>query len=272
MSHSSDKINQSDSHNARGIELADRGWLDEALSEFRKAIELDPNSAHAYDNLGTILSEKGDLLEALEQFLAALSADPHSATARHYLASFWATQAHDLASNQYHQAIQLEYDFPDAQLNLAMALADRGRLDEAVVELEIAHQQAPEDELIQHELACCLIDLERYPDAINHLKQITKNHPEHVEAYVDLGIAFTAQGFYAEAQGALNKALDLDPNDFAAHYHIAALFATWSRPDDALHHLEVAATHDREKIRMWIREDHIFDLLRENQRYEVLLT
>ncbi len=35
-----DRIAQSDLHNARGIELADCGWLDESIKEFQKAIEL----------------------------------------------------------------------------------------------------------------------------------------------------------------------------------------------------------------------------------------
>ena len=41
MSRDKDKIDpiaQSDIHNARGIELADRGWLDESIKEFQKAI------------------------------------------------------------------------------------------------------------------------------------------------------------------------------------------------------------------------------------------
>lgn len=267
MAKNRDNISQSDEHNARGIELADRGWLDEAASEFRKAILLDPQSAHAHDNLATILAEKGQLLEALFEYVEALRADPESPTAHHYLASFLAGQGHELATGQYKRAIELEYDFPDAHLNLALALADRGQLEEAVRELEIAHEQAPDDEMIHHELACCLIDLERYPDAIGHLKRIIKAHSEHVEAYVDLGIAYTAQGFFAEAEASLTRALEIDEHDVASHYHLAALYTTWGRAKDALDHLEVAASHDREKVRQWLRDDRLFDPLRADDRY-----
>ena len=44
-------------------------------------------------------------------------------------------------------------DFPDAHLNLALALAERGKLEEALNEFEIAAIQAPDDELIQHEFS-----------------------------------------------------------------------------------------------------------------------
>ena len=266
-----DHISRSDEHNTRGIELADRGWLDEAMSEFKKAIQLDPGSAHAHDNLGTVLAEKGELLEALIEYVEALRADPESPTAHHYLGSFLAGQGYELAIHEYRRAIELEHEFPDAHLNLAMALADRGDMEEAVAELELAHGQAPEDELIQHELACCLIDVERYPEAIGHLKRIVKRFPEHVEAYVDLGIAYTAQGFYAEAEGILRAALGVDSHDFASHYHLAGLYAAWGRTEESLDHLEIAATCDHERMRMWLKDDRLFDSVRGEDRYLKLL-
>lgn len=272
MGRKRDSLSQSDEHNARGIELADRGWLDEAVSEFQKAIDLDPGAAHARDNLATVLTEKGLFSEALVHYVDALKADPESPTAHHYLASFLAGHGHDLAIMLYRRAIDIDFEFPDAHLNLAMALAESGNLEEALVELSEAYKIDPEDELIHHELACCLIDLERYPEAIGHLKAIVKSHPEHVEAYVDLGIAYTAQGFYAEAENVLRKALDIDKHDFASHYHIAALYAAWDRNGDALEHLEVAAAHDREKLRAWLRDDRLFDSLRHEKQYAKLMT
>src|SRR6478735_5607058 len=112
MTRKHDEISESDEHNARGIELADRGWLDEAASEFKKAIKLDPKSAHAHDNLATIFAEKG-------QHMDALQAEPDSPTVHHYLASFLAAHAQELAIAEYRKAIELEYEFPDAHLNLA---------------------------------------------------------------------------------------------------------------------------------------------------------
>ncbi len=271
MVKSRDQIGQSDEHNARGIELADRGWLDEAVGEFKKAIDLDPKSAHAHDNLATVLAEKGALLDALIEYVEALRVDPESPTAHHYLASFLASRSYDLAVSEYKKALEVEFEFPDAHLNLALAYADRGLINEALTELEVAHKQAPDDEMIQHELACCLMDTQRYTDAIGHLKKIVKNHPEHVEAYVDLGIAYTAQGFYEEAENIFQKALAIDNNDFACHYQIAALYAAWQRPNDAFDHLEKALTLDRERLKQWLSEDRVFDSLHTDERFGKIL-
>src|SRR5581483_6911058 len=92
-----DKILRSDEHNSRGIELADRGWLDEAIKEFKKAIDLDPNSAHAHDNLATVYAEKKLYREALGEYLTAIRLEPDSATAHYNLACFLSSHAHEMA-------------------------------------------------------------------------------------------------------------------------------------------------------------------------------
>src|SRR6266403_6058455 len=108
-----DKIVRSDEHNSRGIELADRGWLDEAIKEFKKAIELDPESAHAHDNLATVYSEKKLYREALKEYLTALELEPDSATAHYNLACFLATHATEFAIAEYKEAIALDPEYPD---------------------------------------------------------------------------------------------------------------------------------------------------------------
>ena len=76
---------RSDEHNSRGIELADRGWLDEAIKEFKKAIELDPESAHAHDNLATVYARRHKVHEAIRELQHALAIEPRHVAARREL-------------------------------------------------------------------------------------------------------------------------------------------------------------------------------------------
>src|SRR5271170_2457472 len=124
MAREKDNIALSDEHNSRGIELADRGWLDEAIREFKRAIDLDPDSAHAHDNLATVYSEKKLYREALREYLTALELEPESATAHYNLACFLATHSQSMAVEQYKEAIELDPEYPDAHLNLGMTYAD----------------------------------------------------------------------------------------------------------------------------------------------------
>src|SRR3977135_1601533 len=153
-----DRTVRSDEHNSRGIELADRGWLDEAIKEFKKAIELDPESAHAHDNLATVYSEKKLYREALKEYLTALELEPDSATAHYNLACFLATHGSDMAVAEYKDAIELDPEYPDAHLNLGLTHADAGRPEEAVKELSTAIELAPTDAFPRHELAALQMD------------------------------------------------------------------------------------------------------------------
>ena len=104
MAREKDNIALSDEHNSRGIELADRGWLDEAIKEFKKAIDLDPDSAHAHDNLATVYAEKKLFRDALGEYLTALKLEPDSPTAHYNLACFLSTHADEMSVVEYRMA------------------------------------------------------------------------------------------------------------------------------------------------------------------------
>jgi tetratricopeptide (TPR) repeat protein len=267
MTSKKDRITQSDEHNQRGIELADRGWLDEAMNEFKKAIELDPESAHAHDNLATVLAEKGRFIDALESYVKAVRLEPQNPNTYHYLASFLSSRSFDASVSLYKHTLELDPEFIDAHVNLALTYGDRGMLDEATSNLEQAIKLDPDDEGARHELAAVLMDAGRFADAIGHLRKICKDYPDHTDAFIDLGIAYTAQGFYREAERALLEALKLDAEDVAGHYHLSSLYAFWDKRDAALEYLKNALERNREQTLAWLEDDEAFDVFVDDPRY-----
>ncbi|MFH1995472.1 MAG: tetratricopeptide repeat protein [Candidatus Omnitrophota bacterium] len=68
--------------NAQGIEYGQSGKIDEAISLFHEAEELDPDYAETYNNLGFAYYRKGDIVRAEEYFSKALEKDPLHEKAR----------------------------------------------------------------------------------------------------------------------------------------------------------------------------------------------
>jgi tetratricopeptide (TPR) repeat protein len=266
-----DKTVRSDEHNSRGIELADRGWLDEAIKEFKKAIELDPESAHAHDNLATVYSEKKLYAQALEEYLTALRLEPDSATAHYNLACFLATHSHEMAVEEYKQAIELDPEYPDAHLNLGMTYADLDQRDEAKAEFKSAIELDPADPLARHELAAMLMDEGDYRGAIALLNEVVRLEPSSYEAWLDLGISYAQKGFYQEAERCYGKARDLNPDDVLLNYNVAALYSLWERRPEALASLRKALEKDPAKVRGWLAADPMFDALKGAPEFEQLL-
>ena len=270
MSKDKDPAALSDQHNARGIELADRGWLDEAVKEFEKAIELDPASAHAHDNLATVYAEQRRFREALAEYLLALRLDPEGATAHYNLASFLASHGGDMAVAEYKEALALEPGYQDAQLNLGLTLADQGKVAEAKEALGAAAAQDPKDALARHELAGLLMDEGDHRAAIGLLKEVVRLEPANFEAHLDLGICYAQKGFYAEAERAYARAHELSPEDVLVNYNLAALMALWARPVEALEALRRALAVDPAKVRGWLESDPMFGTLKGTPEYEAL--
>lgn len=271
MKRDKDHIALSDEHNARGIDLADHGMLDEAIKEFAKAIELDPESAHAHDNLAWVYAEKRQFREALAEYLTAIRLEPEAPTAHYNLACFLATHGPEMAIEEYRQAIEIEPEFPDAHLHLGLTHADLGQVEDAMRELQRAVELNPVDPFPRHEIAAILMDEGDYRGAIAQLKEVVRLDPKTFEAHLDLGICYAQKGFYAEAERAYDRARALNADDLLLHYNSAALYALWRRDDQALDYLGRALRLDPAKVRSWLSTDPMFDSLKSLRAYEELV-
>jgi superkiller protein 3 len=68
-----------ETHNGLGYVLARQGRTDEAIAEFRKAIDVDPKFTPAYNNLADALAQQGKLEEAEQYYKRSLAAKPSAA-------------------------------------------------------------------------------------------------------------------------------------------------------------------------------------------------
>ena len=120
-------------HYNLGVELEDRGRLEEAIAQFRKALEMEPHDADAHYKLGIALIGSGRLEEAIEQYRKALKLNPDKAEARNNLGTaLLGCGRLDDAVAQYRRALQIKPDYADAHYNLGLALAGCGRIEEAI--------------------------------------------------------------------------------------------------------------------------------------------
>ena len=128
-----------------GTALATRGQLDEALDDFREALQIRPDYAEPHNNLGIILVMRGNLEEAIQHFHEALRFRPNYADAHLNLGFALVSQGKfDEANQQYWEVLRLAPDNAYAHLNLGIALARLGRRGEAVAQLLEALRLKPD--------------------------------------------------------------------------------------------------------------------------------
>ncbi len=180
-------------------------------------------------------------------------------------------QQFEPAEAHYREALRIRPSYPDAHLNLGLTLAEQGKPEEAAKALEAAIALDPKDPVPRHELAALLMDEGDHRAAIAHLREVVRLDPKNHEAQLDLGICYAQKGFYVEAERAYRRAGELAPGELLVHYDLAALYALWGRPDEALPELEKALGQDAAKVKGWLATDPMFDSLKGDPAFENLL-
>ncbi len=164
----------------RGDALLMKGDVDGAIREYREALRIHPNFAHAHNGLGLALDKKDDVDGAIREYREALRLGATDAATHYNLGRLLAKKNDvDGAIGEYHEALQIDFNFVYAHNNLGNALAKKGDLDGAIRE---------------------------YHEAL----RIDSNF---AHAHGGLGLALAGKGDLDGAIEELQQAVNLDPNN-----------------------------------------------------------
>jgi len=120
-------------HGGLGLAYQERGFLDEAIAEFKKAIALSPRMDKNYYNLGRAYEEKGWLQEAVAAYKKTVELNPAYADAYFNLANtYMRLQLIKDAIAAYRKVIELNPGDVEAYNNMGVAYAMQGEIDRAV--------------------------------------------------------------------------------------------------------------------------------------------
>jgi len=111
---------KADEHFKSGVLLLAEDKLDEAIEEFKKAIEAWPKYSKAYFNIGNALRLQGKLAEAVDAYSKALSIKPDNAKAHNNLGNALLDQGKtNAAIASYKKALSINPEFAVAYRNLS---------------------------------------------------------------------------------------------------------------------------------------------------------
>jgi len=95
----------------RGLDLQDNGLHDEAIKEYTKSIELNPNNALAYYHRGIAYDELGEYEEVIADYTKAIEIDPDFADAYFNRGHFYYLLTRQLNTRQnIENILQLMYE------------------------------------------------------------------------------------------------------------------------------------------------------------------
>ena len=121
------------------------------------------------------------------------------------------------------QALASGFDHPLLLNVLATRREQEGRLEEALALLERAVSIAPGDVGARNALALCLQRLDRPMEALGHVEELLRQHPDLGFAHANRGNALIALGQLGQAKQSHLKALELEPGSIAAAAALASI-------------------------------------------------
>jgi serine/threonine-protein kinase len=203
-------------HNNFGIVLAKKGQLDEAIREFRTALDLDPRYAAPHSNLGNTLKIKGQLDEAIREFRTAIELDPKGSGLHNNLGTgLRAKGLLDAAIREYRTAIELDPKHAPPHYNLGNAFDQKGHLDEAIREYRTAITLDPKYAEPHNGLGNALKDRGRLEEAMAEYRQAIALDPKFAPPHNNLGNVHLYQGRLEEARQEYQQAVDLGSKEGA---------------------------------------------------------
>ena len=170
-------------HYNLAVSLGRAGRIEEAITQYGQALQINPDFGEAQYNLALALAQVGRVEEAIGYFEQAMRPGPGSAEANYNLglALVRAGRAPE-AIRYFQETVRLTPEDAEAQNNLAVALIQQGRIQEAIGHWEQALRITPDDAEVHYNLGNALLALGKAPEAAEHYEQALRLKPDFVEA------------------------------------------------------------------------------------------
>ncbi len=223
--------------------------FDRAIEYFRQAIAKDPNYALAYAGLAdcysflailSIVPPKEAYPKAKEAALRALEIDDRLAEAHSSLAYIEAINDWDWsgAEREFQRAIELNPNYAGSHQGYGIALAQMGRLDEAIAEEKRALQLDPLSLLINGSLALTFYEARQYEQAIEQEQKTLDLDPNYLIARMGLGLAYIQKSAYQQGIAELEKAVTISGGAAPALSNLGYAYARVGRKAEAQKELD----------------------------------
>lgn len=239
----------------RAVVLQKQGDFDQSLSNYIKALNLEPTNPDIHYNIGTAFQSKGDFERATKAYLKACELNPEHKEAKLALASLQVEQKETQVATAFAQAVSFQQAGNYAEAikiynriavdkaaddslfyNLAVAYQATKDTDKAMENYKKAYALKPNtaySEAIRsleraqaNDLLAKAIDLQSKganTEAIKFYEQVVALVPDNANAWYNLGTAHQAMGNDPRALNAYQKAYGLDANNQTEAMFFAAM-------------------------------------------------
>jgi tetratricopeptide (TPR) repeat protein len=219
--------------------------IPEAEKEYQQVIARFPQAALAYNNLGSIYEKKGDLTKAKEMYAQSSQLHPLLADPLFNLGNMYAKEGkYPQAVALFDSCLKADPQYYKAYNGLGDYYYRNSEIDRAIYFFQKALAIEPGYEIAHNNLGTAYISKGLREKAFSEFQEAAKINPNYGQAHLNLG------NYYLEAQevsSAIEQyklAVGQLPYDPKAHYHLAVAYVVAGFENDAIAQLDTALSYD----------------------------
>lgn len=206
--------------------------FDEAREEARKALKLTPNDAEVYIALALL---EDDYSKAIEYEKKAVELNPLSSAAHNNLGLIYLTHNElNKAGDAFKKAIGVDPECAFAHYNLGLVEHYTNNINGAIKEYKKTIELNPELILAYNNLGLLYIQMGNVQEGVAKFKEGLKVCPESPEIHTNLCVLLRSQGNFVEAEKECKKALKAKPDLKDAHLNLGVIYQMTGQIDLAI--------------------------------------
>ena len=228
-------------HFGLGRALEEKGEVDKAIGEYKKAIELYPLYYFVYNNLGVVYMKIGEEENAINCFNKAIEIKKNYAQPYGNLGEIYYTKDDlNLAEDYSKNAIKYDKQFSLAYNDLALVYVAKNNFSEALTNSLRAVELESNNLAFRNNLATIYKGMKDFNKAEKELQYILEKNPSSYGANLNLGLVYAEKGDEIKAESYLKKAIEIDDINWQGHFNLGILYARKKEYDKALTELKRA--------------------------------
>jgi tetratricopeptide (TPR) repeat protein len=181
-------------YNNRGNAYYNLGQYSQAISDYTRAIELNPEYAKAYCHRGVVYRKLGNLDQAISEYIKAIELNPKYAAAYNNRGNAYSDLGqYPKAICNFTRAIELNPKYAAAYYSRGVAYGNLGQYNQAISDYTRAIELDAKYAMAYNNRGNAYGRLGQYLQAISDFTRAIKLNPEFALAYNNRGVAYALQ-------------------------------------------------------------------------------
>jgi tetratricopeptide (TPR) repeat protein len=240
-------------YNNRGATYERLRKYDDAIMDYTSAIQLTPSLSQAYYNRGNVFSKRKKSEEAIDDFTRSLQLDPE--LMRAYInrgSEYYAIGRYEEALADFTEAINLQPNYAKAHVNRGVVHDSLRNYDRAIEDYSQAIRITPDDPAVYYNRGLTYTYLSRFDLAADDFTKVIELHSDDSSSYYLRGLCYAELGRVEEAVRDHQHVVEMNISAGVTALNQGAILFNQGNLQEALVQFKDAVLHGERRGEQWV--------------------